>query len=614
MLKCLNAKMPEKGFAALFVAILILAIILSIGLSVATFVLGEQKIAGNITKSSRAYYAAEAGIEDSLLRIQKGRLYVADNTLSVNGVDVDINISGTLIQKTITSQGNFKNIFRTITTVLKLDTTTSAFYYGAQIGEGGLKMGNNSRIESIGGVAANVYSNGNIEGDPGATITGDVFVALSTDLNQQRTVCNNDQVFGQNTPVLDLAQSFKINETENLAQVSLYLKKNGNPKDRTVRILTDNSGSPSETVLASATLNASKVTDNYSWINIAIPNPPLLTANTFYWLMVDTKADSNKYWVWCKDQNEGYGNGMAKYSPDWDDDDPGWTQITGDLNIKIWLGGAITSFKGISIYGNVHANTILDSEIQGDAYYKTIDPSSLDWLNNYSGSPGTAFPDSPDPAVGDMPISNANIQKWKNEAGCGQQPPLPPCLIDGDYSPPIGTSSLGPVTITGNLNLTNRQLLEITGTVYVQGNIDLDGGASFESGMKCSAAYEGLSCFVISDGWIHIKNNKIFQGSGQPGSYLMLLTTVNCQGGDQTPTCTDHNAAMDLNNNATGAIFYATDGLIYLHNGVIISEVVGYKVQLKENAEIQYEHGLVNAQFSAGPGAAWIVQSWQETE
>ncbi|HDZ54296.1 MAG TPA: hypothetical protein ENI19_00105 [Candidatus Nealsonbacteria bacterium] len=609
----MNQLTRQEGFAALFFTIIILALIFAIGISVAILTLGQQIISANITKSNQAYYAAEAGIEDSLLRIQKGKLYVADNTLSINGASADINISGSPTQKTVTSQGNLNNILRTITTVLKLNTTTPAFYYGAQIGEGGLKMENNSRIEGIGGVIGNVYSNGNIDGDPGATITGDVFVASGTDLNQQWAVCNNDQVFGQSSPVLDLAQSFKTNKTERLVQVSLYLEKNGNPKNRTLRILTDDNGSPSTTVLTSATLDASKVTDTYGWINVAIPNPPLLTANTFYWLIVDTKADSNKYWIWCKDQNEGYGNGVAKYSPDWNDDNPSWTQITGDLNIKIWLGGIITSIEEVRIYGNAYANTILNSEIQGDAYYQFIDQSSLDWLNNYSGSPGTAHPDSPDPAVGDMPVSDANIQEWKDEAGCGQQPPTPPCLIEGDYSPPPGTSSLGPVTITGNLNLTNRQLLEITGTVYVQGNIDIEGGASLESGMKCSTSYEELSCIVISDGWIHVKNNKIFQGSGQPGSYLMLLTTSDCQG-EETSTCTHHNAAMDIHNNATGAIFYATDGLIYLHNGVIISEIVGYKVQLKENAMIQYEQGLVDAQFSAGPGAAWEVQRWQETE
>ncbi|MCH8741388.1 pilus assembly PilX N-terminal domain-containing protein [Patescibacteria group bacterium] len=614
MLRCLNVKKSEKGFVALFLSVLILAIIFALGTSITILTLGQQRIASDITRSSQAYFAAEAGIEDSLLRIQNNKLYVPDNTLSVNGASVDINISGSPTQQTVISQGDFDNIFRTVTTVLKLNTTAPAFYYGAQIGEGGLEMENNSRIEGVGGVAGNVYSNGNIEGDPGAVITGDVFVASSTDLNQQWAVCSSDQVFGQNSPVLDLVQSFKINQTERLVQVSIYLKKNGNPKNRTIRILTDDNGSPSETVLASATLNASKVTENYGWINIAIPNPPLLNADTFYWLMVDTKADSNKYWIWCKDQNEGYINGVAKYSHDWNEDDPDWTQITGDLNIKIWIGGAITSLEKIRVFGDAYANTILASEIQGDAYYQFIDQGSLDWLNNYSGSPGIAYPDFPDPAVSDMPVSDANIQEWKDEAGCGQQPAIPPCLIEGDYSPPSGASTLGPATITGDLDMTNLQVLEITGTVYVQGNIDFEGGANLESGMSCSPDYGELSCVVLSDGWIHIKNNKLFQGSGQPESYFMLLTTANCQGGDQTPSCTHHNAAMDLHNNAVGAIFYAADGLIYLHNGVIISEIVAYKVQLKENAVIQYEQGLVNAQFSSGPGAAWVIQSWQETE
>ena len=118
---------------------------------------------------------------------------------------------------------------------------------------------------------------------------------------------------------------------------------------------------------------------------------------------------------------------------------------------------------------------------------------------------------------------------------------------------------------------------------------------------------------MITDSWAHIANNGIFSGSGQAGSYIMILSVLNCDG---TPKqgCTHHDAAMDLHNGAVGAVFYASEGLIYLHNGVEVSELVAKKIHLDQGAVIRYEQGLANASFSAGPGASWELAGWKEIE
>ena len=83
----------------------------------------------------------------------------------------------------------------------------------------------------------------------------------------------------------------------------------------------------------------------------------------------------------------------------------------------------------------------------------------------------------------------------------------------------------------------------------------------------------------------------------------MLLSNSLCDGSVDLD-CASHKAAVDLHNNAQGAIFYAGDGLIYLHNGVVVPGITAKKIELKENFVIRYERGLINASFSTGVGGS----------
>lgn len=277
--------------------------------------------------------------------------------------------------------------------------------------------------------------------------------------------------------------------------------------------------------------------------------------------------------------------------------------IAGDL-----ITAGTSSASDVIVYGNARSYSINDSKICGNAYYQSIDSGSLNFLNNPSNpcpiprTNGTAYPDSENQPLQNMPISDANIAAWKNDAATGGQ-------ISGDLLITANTT-LGPKEITGNLLMTsNNKILTITGTVYVHGYIDIDNG----SAIKCDTSYGTNSCIVITDSWIHVANNGTFSGSGQPESFLMMLATSSC---DDTFSsgCTHHNAAVDIHNQATGVIFYAPNGMINLHNGVNITEATGYKLKLDNTASITYDQGLANAQFSSGPGASWQINNWKEVE
>ncbi len=412
-------KNQEKGAALLLGLIIILTSSLFIGAGLSFLTLNSIANAQSKVKSIKSYYISEAGIEDALLRLKNGMQIPSSIILTSDDSSATIEISDSIGgSRTITSQGNSDNRIRKLAVTYSITSDKVDFFYGAQVGEGGVLMGNNSKIEG------NVFSNGSISGN--GEITDTVTVA-----------------------------------------------SNGNTIE-------------------------------------------------------DISVGGNAYAYSCNNAD-----------------------IEGTLYSV--SGGTIQNCD----YDNIE---ILDNEIEPE----------------------------------EMPISEEQINEWKDEATAGG-------TISGDYTI-SGSESLGPIKITGNLNISISALLNITGLVYVQGDIILDNKAK----LQLDSSFDLLSGIIISDGKIKIKNNASTQGSGKQGSFLMLLSTNN--------SIDLNNPAIDLYNNAEGAIFYASHGVIYLHNNMNIREATGYKLAMDNNAIISYDIGLENVNFSSGPGGGWSVSNWRETE
>jgi len=259
-----------------------------------------------------------------------------------------------------------------------------------------------------------------------------------------------------------------------------------------------------------------------------------------------------------------------------------------DYTAKIATAGTIA--EGLNIGEDVYAHNCRNCKSEGIFYYSGGDKE------NCIADGGTE--NSPVQETKNLPISEEQITEWKNDADCDN------CVLFGDYTVSKNAIEyLGPNKIQGNLILENNSKLIVTGTLWVTDNITINNGALIELD---NTIYGSASGIIIADGKINVLNGADIQGSGEEGSYTILLSTNNSQYlGDP---------AINVNNNVQGAIFYTTSGLIRLRNSMEIREATGYKIYLDNNAIIEYESGLEDVNFSSGPGGSWKVIEWKEIE
>lgn len=418
----MRMRYSDAGFAAFYITILILAVVFAISVSIYILTYGEQKISSNIIKSNQAYYTAEAGIEDALLRLVKKWNWSSPYVFNVDGATTTVEISDVIGgSRTITSTGNSLNRIRKVQAVYSISTQETSFYYGAQVGEGGIEMQDASQIQG------NVFSNGSIiklSGSP--QITGTAKVAKT----------------GNKISGMDIGKDAYVDICEN---------------------------SQIQDTLTSATSNQ-------------------CTAATY-------KA--------------------------------------------------------------------LTEEI----------------------------------ATTSLPISEEQIEKWKEEATSGG-------VIVGDYIlQGSQAASLGPKKIEGRLTVQNVAQLKVTGTLWVTGEIIIQDKAQV---FLDQISYRNRSGVIVGDGRVVVQNNTRVSGSGQSGSYLMLLSTLDSLLTGEMAIVVQDSPQLD--------IIYASRGRIQLQNSIRLREVCGWGLKLQNKAAVIYESGLADVSFTSGPGGSWEVGSWEEVE
>lgn len=575
-----NLSQANSGQIIIF-SLVLAALLMVASASVVSYTVLNLRQSRTASSGTQALYLAQAGIDKAINQLNLDANYSGETGTPLGAGELTVSVA--------TLDGNNKRVtstayipdnqnplaVRTVKATVNITTADISFNNGVQVGEGGLSMGNNSSVEG------NVFSNGSISGS--GEITGDVIVAdnLPAAPDQFWEAQNADFNFGNISARRDAAQSFVPSVSGKLTAVSAYLRKVGNPGDLTVRIMTDSSGKPSKTSLASANLSASRVTGTYDFFQVPFSSPPNVTAGTKYWIMLSAASiNAGNYFFWGFDTTDGYAANTAKYSASWNAGSPVWNLANGDLNFRAYIGGSSNSLSGVTVSGNAWANTLSNCNISGDAYYLVISSCSVG---------GTLNPDTEVPGPEAMPISDAQIEAWKTVAEGGG-------TLPGPYSV-TGTQTLGPVKIDGDFIVTNGVTLIVTGPIWVKGNMNISNNAI----VRISGGLGNAGTVIFADnpsnpsgsGKVTVSNNVTITGNGNPNSFPLILSGS---------TAAD---AMNISNNSLGAIYYAARGTLNLSNNAGGYQITGYKIVMSNNSTISYVNGLQNAFFSNGPGGSW---------
>lgn len=275
--------------------------------------------------------------------------------------------------------------------------------------------------------------------------------------------------------------------------------------------------------------------------------------------------------------------------------------ITG-ANSNIVYGDVISAdatglLDNIHATGTAYAHTITGSEIERDAYYQSISGTTVG---------GTQYPGSPDQATSSLPIPDSLIEDWKNEA-----------LDGGIYAATCPykiseNTTIGPLMITCDLEVTGDPIITLNGAVWVEGDITIANTAH----VQVNSSLSGKTIPIIADdssnptssGIIQLKNKIVFEGAGS-NSYIIFISQNKSaeQGGNIT--------AVSIENSVSGdVLIYAGHGKIEVANSVNLKEITGYRIEVQNSAQIEYESGLASLLFSSGPSGGFVLDDWFETQ
>lgn len=583
-------KNNQKGAAMIFMVLFFMIISTTLLISISLPISNQVRNVNDFLNSRGSFYITESQIENSLLRFNKGKID-APSDINILGYNAIASLIESGDEKTIIVQGNKDSFYRYIKSVFKIDNGVS-FNYGLQTGIGGLILQGSSYVDG------NVYSNGNIIGNGSGTyITGSAISATISNPEisfsiSSTTLPKIDFIFGTNNTNQDIAQSFISSTSTPINEIQLYIKKNGTPANLTIKIVTDNNGVPSANVLATGNLSSSIVTNSYSYVSIPMNNSINLIKDNTYWVVLDNQSNNNSNYYSLTSYVNSYPNVNTKqgrFGNSMNDIDINQQY---DFDMKVYVGGdkgVISNINvGTSGSGNAWANTINNVNVlnNGNLFCQIGSNNNKDCDTSKS-----------DPLMLPMPISDANIQDWKDIAQSGNATNT--VIIGGN-----DVKTLGPIKINGDLKIQSNGKLYITGPIYVTGSVDIGGSGK----IYIHESLGSLSSFIIADDFIKIEGSGGIYGSGLPGSYIILSSTKTC---DSESMCLS-NPSIDISGSAGSVILNAINGSVKISGSSDVKSIVAKTVIMSGSSHVKYESGVTNVNFTSGPSGSWVIKTWEE--
>lgn len=594
----MNKINTKKGQIIIINTLLFFALSIAIIFAVTSPVISSYNITKSFLKSKQSFLLANSVSNEILYKLHTNKNLTSSETITLSQGSAEVTIADTISTKIISVKSNVDSYEKNYEMELSIGSGVS-FNYGIQVGEGGFLMSGNAQI------IGNVYSNGNIIGDGGASITG---TAVSASVSSPVLAASNigdinptNQIdFGGSTTLIpqDVAQSFSVSTTTPVSSIRLLLKKTGNTLSNIdVHITSNNNGKPHKSALASATINASTITSNFNFIQIPFSSNTSLVPGNTYWIVFDTSNLEGPYYSIGANNGE-FAGGQAKISTSgWNHSNGGTWNTTNpeslDTYFSIYLGSSSGKIEGVTIgssgEGDAWAYEVKDSIIEGNLYCQIGSGNNKEECNITRSAP----------VQQSWPISDGNIEEWKTEAS------------DGGSTSTVSISnsevkSLGPIKINGNLNVTSGAILNLDGTIYVTGDVNVGSNAI----IRANPALGSTGAILITDGRVISSGGGQFQGSGAPNSYILLVTTSSCP---DSSGCDNQNA-IEIIGGAGAVALNAQKGSISFSGGAQARQVTANKIIMAGGTSVIYESGLVNPSFTAGPSGSWKIDSWKEVE
>jgi hypothetical protein len=595
---CADKNDFKKGYVMLLTTIIFMMVSIIIIFGISTPTIKQILLSRDIWSAKQSYYLSEAGVEDVMYRLKDSTLSSklgSVETLSLDGYNTAVttitnNGSGKIISTLSNQNGYKKSIMATVD-----QGAGASFFYAMQAGQGGFTMTGSS------GIIGNVFSNGPIYGSSSCYITGSAIVANSPNMtadqkNDIPTSSPNSIIFSTSSATQDIAQSFQVSSTSALTQLSLYIKKVGNPTSITVKIVKNSSGSPSSIagdVVASATIDPALITTSFDWLDVSLSPNPNLVVGTTYWIVLDTTTGSgSNYYVVGANLDNNYLLGTAKIGSLGGT----WVNSGYDSYFRVFLGGYFGTISGFSQYNpiTVGSSSTDLTWAHNVSYVTSAGPIRCqnDTLNNKACDQSYA-----DPSPVSYPVSSANITAWEGDATAGGS--------IGSYTRSDNTPvSLGPTKIVGDLHISGSVILTMNGTLYVTGNLIIDG----DGRIKLASSYGSNSGVIVVDGTVTLSSNDPVEGTGEDGSYIMIITNSSCAGGS---TCSGAYAAS-ISGAAGAMIMNAQKGTLYITGSGHLNQATANMIKMDGNTRITYESGIVDTSFTSGPTGGWNISGWGE--
>jgi hypothetical protein len=156
--------------------------------------------------------------------------------------------------------------------------------------------------------------------------------------------------------------------------------------------------------------------------------------------------------------------------------------------------------------------------------------------------------------------------------------------------------------VSGDFYLGNGASLELTGNLWVTGDILLDNNGTIQVASTLGSG----SVVIIADGIVDVNNNYTIQGSGDPRSFILVVS--------MSFNNTAANPAIYASNNSDSIVFAALKGMLKVKNNGQLNAAAAKTLYLEPNSQVTYNPNLKAFSIPSGGGnnVGTALGTWEE--